>query len=191
MCMSRRVTLRQGRGARICSYKPFCFTVSSLTAPTWRADDKPVIKSEELLALDAALDGALSDIVSLHEFKGKKVGGWVGVRGWLSGVSASAAATAGGGGCWGAACAGLLTAPSCCVPRREQLTCTPLALVGPAGQQPGGAREQGRPLCWALRPGLGGQGRAGQRLGHLSVPGRRGVSTLWVWVGRGWWWVDE
>lgn len=32
-----------------------------------------MIKSDELKALDAALDGALSDIVSLFEFKGKKV----------------------------------------------------------------------------------------------------------------------
>ncbi|GAB4822773.1 hypothetical protein N2152v2_009819 [Parachlorella kessleri] len=35
-------------------------------------DDKPSIKSEELKALDGAFDGALSEIVSLLEFKGKK-----------------------------------------------------------------------------------------------------------------------
>lgn len=39
-----------------------------------RADDKPSIKSEELKELDGQLGGALSDIVALHEFKGKAVG---------------------------------------------------------------------------------------------------------------------
>jgi hypothetical protein len=37
------------------------------------ADGKPTIKSAELLALDRQLDGALSDIVSIFAFAGKKV----------------------------------------------------------------------------------------------------------------------
>lgn len=42
-------------------------------------DDKAAIKSEELAALDAALGGAIADVVALHEFKGKAVSGsWVG-----------------------------------------------------------------------------------------------------------------
>ena len=40
------------------------------------ADDKSSIKSEELLALDGQLGGALADIVSLYEFKGKAVSAW-------------------------------------------------------------------------------------------------------------------
>ena len=40
------------------------------------ADDKPSIASDELKDLDAALGGALSDIVRLHDFKGEAVSEW-------------------------------------------------------------------------------------------------------------------
>lgn len=36
------------------------------------AEDKPVIANDVLKSMDAALDGALADIIALHDFKGKK-----------------------------------------------------------------------------------------------------------------------
>ena len=61
-------------------------------ATTPPADEKPAIKSEDLKALDSALGGALSDIVSLFEFSGKKVrhcSGWgrlAGLASWTGRV---------------------------------------------------------------------------------------------------------
>lgn len=144
--------------------RPFPHT-PALLCHTSTDEKSSSIKSEELKALDAALGGALSDIVSLYAFKGAAVRrAGLGLGGWWWHMRRQCAALA-------------LPAqkvhslaevmrlrlnnmrPACFT----QCPC-PFTLLLRAGQQPDCARRRHRPqVCHAGWPGQGRQGQGCSR----------------------------